>query len=97
MPTLYPWRLSEENLDAWRERLRSFLEAGADGYGVWDGKRRIDEAMDIGLAEPGPLRAPAPPPRERLVTSLNGFRTDRYASIECFRSPGWLPSLAMLA
>ena len=81
----YPMMITEDGYGVFcRNIVRASLAQGVDGYGVWDGKAHIDDTMDVGLKQPGPVRPPAPEPREVLIRTIDGFNMDRYNSIECF-------------
>lgn len=88
IPMLYPWNLFNRDHAAWCKLLHSFLERGADMYGVWDGgphEGTVDvfEKSDIGYADcKEPKLQPAPVGRTHKLLTLDGFRHDRYQYFE---------------
>ena len=98
IPMLYPWSLFANDYASWRKRIYDFLDAGADGYAVWDGNasdERFSGIADIGLYPRKPLdvfRNGEHPKVDgkkdtsvyisRRLTTLNGYRFDRYHHYE---------------
>ncbi len=81
MPLLYMWELFHGDYPGWRKCLDSFLSGGADGYVVWD----IMEAPDYSKADPWyePTNSQNKPTGRKIkLTSLDGFRFDRYHHFE---------------
>ena len=72
----------------WRRLLYSFLDQGANGYGVWDGceseNLTFPRIADIGYG----LRSRVAPPKSKIkfrkikLLSMDGFRMDRYHYFE---------------
>jgi len=98
IPMLYPWDLFQNDYRAWRKRIHGFLDAGADGFAVWDGnssEERVSKILDIGLLPRRPLealdgeagRSGKNPPDEpervtRRLLTMNGNRFDRFHHFE---------------
>jgi hypothetical protein len=98
IPMLYPWSLFANDYHTWRKLIYDFLDAGADGYAVWDGnasEERFSGIADIGLEPRKPLdafkdgRHPKVDGKKdesvyvsRRLLTLNGYRFDRYHHFE---------------
>lgn len=82
--TLYPWQSFRADPAAWRQRMASLLERGADGYCVWDGVTLLPQFGDLGLGEPVDIRLPRQPERSYPIHTVGAFRVDRYHPIEGF-------------
>ena len=88
IPMLYPWNLFSSDYKAWRDYLYSYLDRGADMYAVWDSTPHGDGSnfakADIGYEDRAEIKPPASPPAGRRVklTTLEGFRCDRYQYYE---------------
>jgi len=83
IPMLYPWNTFHSDYSAWRQRMFSFLDQGADGYAVWDGADHLARIGDIGYStrrvEPTP---PTGATRSVKLLSMDGYRFDRYHHFE---------------
>ncbi len=88
MPMLYPWDKFRRDYAGWRKLMHSFLDAGANGYVVWDAfdygpwgvANRFVRVSDIGY-DRRDAAGPAKAKRIRLL-SVQGFRVDRYHQFE---------------
>ncbi|MBI3921114.1 MAG: hypothetical protein HY318_06830, partial [Armatimonadetes bacterium] len=84
IPLLYPWELFSSDYKAWQDNVYSYLDRGADMYAAWDSTPHGDGSnfvkVDVGYADRVELKPPTPPPVGRRVklTTLEGFRCDRY-------------------
>lgn len=88
IPMLYPWEIFEINYKVWRKRVYSYLDRGADMYAAWDSTPSDDGSnfakVDIGYEDRMKAKPPRPPPAGKRVvlTTLEGFRNDRYQYFE---------------
>jgi|GEM_PF-1233988 hypothetical protein len=84
IPMLYPWDTFRENYSKWRGIMQSFIDQGADSYGVWDAVS--DEIFpfvgDLGYGVHGTAGYPEIGFRRIKVLSVQGFRIDRYHMFE---------------
>jgi hypothetical protein len=80
MPMLYPWQKYNSDFAGWEQLMRSFLDQGADAYGIWDGGGF--KVQNIGKTMSGYKRPKPPASREIKLKSLQGFRIDRYHYFE---------------
>ena len=80
MPMLYPWQKYNSDFAGWEQLIRSFLDQGADAYGIWDGGGF--KVQNIGKTMDGYKRPKPPASREIKLKSLQGFRIDRYHYFE---------------
>jgi hypothetical protein len=86
IPMLYAW--VNKDYPGWRRLMYSFLDRGADGYGVWDGceaeNLTFPRIADIGYE----AKRRAAPPKDKVkfrkvrLLSMNGYRMDRYHYFE---------------
>ena len=80
IPMLYPWSLFANDYPSWRKLIYDFLDAGADGYAVWDGNssdERFSGIADIGLMPRKPLDAFA----DGRHPAVDGKRDTKSASL----------------
>jgi hypothetical protein len=98
IPMLYPWDLFSNDYRSWRKLIYEFLDAGADGYAVWDGNSsedRFSRIGDIGLMPRMSLdtlqggedqivenKHNKPEPVTKRLLTMNGYRFDRYHHFE---------------
>lgn len=83
IPMLYCWTKFNKDYLGWRQLMYSFLERGADGYGVWDAMPgdRFGRVEDIGYETKSEF-GPETEFRRIKLKSLQGFRVDRYHHFE---------------
>ena len=80
IPLLYPWQKYNSDYAGWEQLMRSFLDQGADAYGVWDGASPKDQIIGKTMDD---YKRPKPPAyREIKLKTLQGFRIDRYHYFE---------------
>lgn len=88
IPMLYPWELFSSDYKAWRDYVYSYLDRGADMCAAWDSTPHGDGSnfvkVDVGYEDRVEIKPPTPPPAGRRVklTTLEGFRCDRYQYYE---------------
>ena len=83
IPLLYPWTKFSSDFDGWKRLIQSYLDQGADAYGVWDaGGDRFSKVKDIGKTLNEYKRPDPPPFREIKLRRLQDFRMDRYHYFE---------------
>ena len=89
IPMLYPWDKYWEDIEGWRQIVLSFLEQGADAYGVWDAVQDGTYAQDSQISQVGYLGYPSKPKppcipkfRKVKIVTMDGFRYDRYHYFE---------------
>lgn len=83
IPLLYPWTKYSSDFDGWKRLIHSYLDQGADAYGVWDaGGARFKKVKDIGTTLKEYKRPDPPPFREIRLRRLQDFRMDRYHYFE---------------
>ncbi len=80
IPMLYPWQKYNSDYAGWERLIRSFLDQGADAYGVWDGAS--PKVQNIGKTMDKYKRPKPPVHREIKLKTLEGFRIDRYHYFE---------------
>jgi len=83
IPLLYPWQKFASDFKAWTRFMHSFLDQGADAYGVWDAQGgTFTKVQDLGKTL-DQYKGPKPHEfRERKLLRLQGFRIDRYHYFE---------------
>ena len=82
--TDYAWQIIDEDPDRWRKILFDRLDAGLDGYCIWDGAHKpLDKFADIGFADRRMYQHEDPTRHIKLIT-IGDFRQDRYHWIEGF-------------
>ncbi len=80
IPMLYPWQKFNSDFAGWEQLMRSFLDQGADAYGVWDAP--VSKVKDIGKTMHNYKRPKPPAARQIKLKSLDGMRIDRYHYFE---------------
>ncbi len=85
-PMLYPWDYLKEDPESYQKAFWSWLDAGADGYGVWDagGDLAYEHRFlwKLGLADREPYEQRSRLTNRYLIKEINGFRHDRYSVLE---------------
>ena len=84
IPLLYPWQKYSADFAGWEQLIHSFLDQGADAYGVWDAMSggRFPKVKNLGKTQKQ-YKRPAPPAfREIKLRRLQDFRMDRYHYFE---------------
>ena len=84
IPILYPWDKFNNDYSGWRQLMYTFLDHGADGYGVWDAAADdiFSRVGDIGYEAKSGFNHPEVKFRKIKVISVQGFRIDRYHMFE---------------
>ena len=84
IPVLYPWNKFNDDYSGWRQLMYTFLDQGADGYGVWDAAAGdiYPRVGEIGYEAKSGYNHPEVKFRKIKVISVQGFRIDRYHMFE---------------
>ena len=83
IPMLYPWDKFQQDYSGWRQLIYSFLDQGADAYGVWDAtEHNFPRVGDIGYKKRTEHVPPKAKFRKKKLLTCQGFRIDRYHPYE---------------
>lgn len=86
-PMLYPWDYLMKDPAGYQKAFWSWLDQGADGYGIWDGNGHLpyeyrELLWNIGFEQRKPYAKKTRLTNRYIIREINGFRHDRYSVLE---------------